>query len=321
LPSTSAPSELGPPRSRRRLLGIRLTVERRRRLVGLLFLLPVVIYICVLYGYPLVVNALTSFENYSISSFYTGKAPLDGLVNYRMLWHSGDLGQYVETTVIFTACSLAAQFGIGLALAVFFKHNFPLNSLLRSLLLLPWLLPVIVSATIYRWVLDQQYGVLNQVLLALHFIGHPVPWLDSGNAALASVILVNVWAGVPFNMVILFGGLQTIPEDRYEAAAIDGAGASQRFRYVTLPLLKPVTLVVLMLGLIYTLRAFDVIYVLTQGGPGNATQTLTTWSYLLTFQDYSIGEGAAVSNLLMVVIIILGLLYIRTTRETEASTS
>jgi multiple sugar transport system permease protein len=143
--------------------------------------------------------------------------------------------------------------------------------------------------------------------------------LDNGSAALASVILVNIWAGIPFNMVILFGGLQNIPEDRYEAAAIDGAGPWQRFRYITLPLLKPVTLVVLMLGLIYTLRAFDVIYVLTQGGPGNATQTLTTWSYVLTFQDYSIGQGAAVSNLLLVVVIVLGFVYLRTARNTEGS--
>jgi multiple sugar transport system permease protein len=222
--------------------------------------------------------------------------------------------------VLFTVGSLVFQFGIGLALAVFFRRVFPLGGVLRSLLLVPWLLPLVVSGTVWRWMLYNDSGVVNQTLLHLHLISQPIPWLVSTNVSLAAVTLVNIWVGIPFNLVILYGGLQAIPEQVYEAAALDGAGSWQRFTRITLPLLRPVTLVVLTLGLIYTVKVFDIIMIVTQGGPANSSQTLTIYAYNLSFRQLMFGRGAAVGNLLILVAIVFAGLYLRAIREDGSRT-
>ncbi|GAA3228900.1 carbohydrate ABC transporter permease [Dactylosporangium siamense] len=282
----------------------------------LAFVAPAWLYVAVFYLYPLATNVRMGFQDFTVTSFYTGVAPFVGLRNYREVFRDPAFAGTVTNTVLFTAGSLLLQFGIGLALAVFFKRNFPLGGALRSLLLVPWLLPLVVSGTAWRWILETDSGVLNRTLLNLHLVSEPVPWLASTDLSLTAVTLVNVWVGIPFNMVILYGGLQAIPAELYEAAQLDGAGAWQRFRRVTLPLLRPVTTVVLTLGLIYTLKVFDVIMVLTQGGPADSSQTLTTFSYDLSFQQLAFGHGAAVGNLLVLVAVVFAIGYLRAERRT-----
>jgi multiple sugar transport system permease protein len=161
--------------------------------------------------------------------------------------------------------------------------------------------------------------VLNEILHTLHLIGAPIPWLDSVHTAMIGVLLCNIWIGIPFNMVILYGGLQSIPGNLYEAAALDGAGRWTQFRRITLPMLRPVITVVLTLGLIYTIKVFDIIWVLTGGGPANATQTVTTYAYQLSFGGLAeFGLGAAAGNLLIVVALVFAVFYVRSSR-TEAS--
>ncbi len=275
------------------------------------FLAPAVAYVLLFFAYPLVQNIVMSLQHYTSASFYTGQAPYVGFANYTAIFHNSAFGSAVETTVIFVVASLFFQFTIGLALAVFFTRKFPLNALLRSLLLVPWLLPLVVSGTVFRWIFDANNGVLDQMLQSLHLISHPIYWLSNPGSALIAVIIVNVWVGIPFNMVILYGGLQGISESLLEAAELDGANAWQRFLYVSFPLLKPVTTVVLTLGLVYTIKVFDVIMVMTQGGPAGATQTLTIWAYNLSFINFNFGQGAAAGNLLILVALAFGVLYIR----------
>lgn len=284
------------------------------------FVVPVVVYVLFFYVYPLAANVKMGFQNYTVSSFYTGSAPYVGFANYRALFHDPQFATIVVNTVLFTIGSLAFQFTIGLALAVFFRRVFPLNGVLRSLLLVPWLLPLVVSGTVWRWMMYNDSGVINQTLLHLHLISQPIPWLVSTNMALISVIIVNIWVGVPFNMVILYGGLQALPEQVFEAAAIDGANAWQRFRLITLPLLRPVILVVLTLGLIYTVKVFDVIQIVTQGGPANSSSTLTTYAYNLSFSQLLFGQGAAVGNILILVAIVFAGLYLRAVRDPDGGT-
>lgn len=291
---------------------------RRRRLEEWLFLVPALVFLVLLFGYPVVYNVALSVRDYTVRSFYTGDADLIGLANYVSVVNDPIFPQALTNTVLFTVGSIVGQFVIGLGLALFFRRNFPLNRLLRALLLLPWLLPLLVSGTVFRWILDQDYGILNQVLLGLNVISEPVPWLASTQFALLSVILANIWVGIPFNMVLLYSGLQAIPAELYEAAAIDGATAWQRFWYVTLPMLRPVTAIVLMLGLIYTLKVFDLIMVLTGGGPANATQTMATWAYDVSFQDLTFGRGGAVGNLLVVIAFVFALIYLRSTRSSSS---
>jgi multiple sugar transport system permease protein len=223
-------------------------------------------------------------------------------------------GKAMLNTVLFTAGSIAGQFTIGLAIAVFFHRRFPLGGLLRSLLLLPWLIPLIVSGAVWRWILDQDSGALNRFLSGIG-LGHGHPgWLSTPQLALVSVIVVNIWIGIPFNTTILYGGLQDVPEELYEAAAIDGATGWRAFRYVTWPLLRPVVNVVLVLGVVYTIKVLDIILALTGGGPANATQTLATQAYHLSFSEFQFGQGAALGNVLIVISLAFALLYLRANR-------
>jgi multiple sugar transport system permease protein len=279
------------------------------------FMIPVWAYVLCFYVYPLVSNVKMGFQNYTVSSFYTGSAPFIGFANYTAVFRNPEFVPIVVNTVLFTIGSLAFQFSIGLALAMFFRRVFPLNGVLRSLLLVPWLLPLVVSGTVWRWMMYYDSGVINQTLLHLHLISQPIPWLVSTNMSLVSVIVVNIWVGIPFNMVILYGGLQALPEQVFEAAAIDGASGWQRFTRVTLPMLRPVILVVLTLGLIYTVKAFDVIMLVTQGGPAYSSQTLTTYAYNLSFNQLLFGQGAAVGNVLILVAVVFAGIYLRAVRD------
>jgi multiple sugar transport system permease protein len=205
------------------------------------------------------------------------------------------------------------QFLIGLALALFFRRNFPLSGFLRGLLLLPWLLPIIASSAIWKWLLDQDSGAINQVL---HVFGvAPVPWLSSPDLALVAVIGVNVWLGIPFNTTILYSGLQSVPEELYEAASLDGATGWKAFWHITWPSIRSVVSVVIVLGVVYTLKVVDLILGLTGGGPANATQTLATNAYHQSFVNFQFGIGAAVSNVLIVVSFVFAMVYLAISRK------
>ena len=271
------------------------------------------------FGYPIVENVLMGFEHYTTSTFFTGHAPWAGLANYRALLHSHVFSTAARNTLIFTVGSIAGQFTIGLGLAIYFQRKFPLSGLLRSLLLLPWLIPLLAATTIWKWMLDEDNGIVNRLLADVHLTSsHPGAhpgWLTSPSLALVSVILVNVWIGIPFNATILYGGLRDIPEHLYEAAALDGATGWRSFRYITWPLLRPVVNVVLVLGVVYTLKVVDIILGLTGGGPANATQTIATQSYQLSFVQFDFGQGAAAANILIVISLLFALLYLRANRR------
>ena len=286
----------------------------RNRAIEVLFMVPAVAYLVLFFGYPVVKNVVMGFQHYTSATFFTGIAPWVGFENYSEVLHSAVFSKTAVNTVLFTAGSIAGQFSIGLCLALYFQRRFPLSGVLRSLLLLPWLIPLIVSSAIWRWILDEDNGALNRVLTGLPLVGHP-GWLTSTSLALIAVILVNIWIGIPFNATILHSGLQDIPEELYEAASLDGATGWKAFRYITWPLLRPVVSVVLVLGVVYTLKVIDIILGLTRGGPANATQTIATQSYHLSFVDFDFGQGAAMGNLLIVVSLVFAAVYLRASRR------
>jgi multiple sugar transport system permease protein len=283
------------------------------------FLAPVTLYLALFYAYPLYRNVDLSLRNYTVRSFVQGDAPFTGLENYRTVFDDPTFAPALLHTVVFTAVCLIFQYAIGLALAVFFNQHFRLSATLRALFLVPWLLPLIVSASTWSWMLNSDSGIVNA---ALHAVGiGPVNWLTSPSWSLTSVIIANIWIGVPFNLVVLYSGLQSIPRSLYEAAAIDGAGAWQRFRSITFPLLRPVSAITLLLGLVYTLKVFDIIWIMTKGGPAGSSTTFATWSYQLGFGNLlpAFGPGAAVGNLLVVAALVFGLVYVRVQRKQDAS--
>jgi multiple sugar transport system permease protein len=302
--ATAAPPGSPPPR-----------VRRPRRWAAWGFLAPVTLYLAAFYAYPLYRNIELSLREYTVRSFVQGGAPFAGLDNYRTVLTDPAFVPTLTHTVVFTGASLAFQFTIGMALALFFHQHFPLSRTLRALFLVPWLLPLIVSASTWSWLLNSDSGLVNS---ALGVVGvGPVNWLTSPGWSLTSVIIANIWIGIPFNLVVLYSGLQAIPAEVYEASALDGATGWQRFWSITFPLLRPVSAITLLLGLIYTLKVFDIIWIMTKGGPTGSSATLATWSYRLGFGNLlpEFGPGAAVGNLLIVMALIAGLVYIRIERR------
>ncbi|MFI7014093.1 carbohydrate ABC transporter permease [Streptomyces sp. NPDC050164] len=279
------------------------------------FLAPVTLYLALFYAYPLYRNLDLSLRNYTVRSFVQGDAPFTGLQNYRTVFQDPAFGPALAHTVAFTAVCLVFQYAIGLALAVFFNQHFRLSATLRALFLVPWLLPLIVSASTWSWMLNSDSGIVNSLLSTVG-IG-PLNWLTSPSWSLTSVIIANIWIGVPFNLVVLYSGLQSIPSSLYEAAALDGAGAWRRFWSITFPLLRPVSAITLLLGLVYTLKVFDIIWIMTKGGPAGSSTTFATWSYQLGFGNLlpAFGPGAAVGNLLVVAALVFGLVYLRVQRK------
>ncbi|MEU4659842.1 sugar ABC transporter permease [Streptomyces sp. NPDC023723] len=289
-------------------------LRRRRRLTQWGFVAPAVVFMLLFFGYPLVRNVVMSFQHYTPKTFFTGESPFNGTDNWSNVFQDALFGKALWHTLVFTAGSLLGQFCIGLALAVFFNRRFPLNGVLRSLILLPWLVPMVVSGVVWRRILDQDTGVLNTFLDTVGLGSGHTPWLTSPDMALLSVILVNIWIGIPFNMVILYGGLQEIPKELHEAAALDGASAWRTFRSVTLPMLKPVVTVVLVLGFMSTVKILDLILALTDGGPADATQTLGTLTYQNSFVQLDFGAGAVVGNVLILISAVFAVFYLRANR-------
>jgi multiple sugar transport system permease protein len=295
----------------------KMSALQRENIKGLLFLVPAVVYFIVFYVYPIIYNITMSLERYTAKSFVTGEAPFIGLGNFKHLVSSPDFTTVIWNTVLFTVGSLFFQFTIGLAIALFHQQKFPLSSLLRSLILVPWLAPIIVSGAVWVRLLDMDYGIVNYVIRSLGLTSQHIAWLTDPHLALISVLIANIWIGIPFNMVILYSGLQDIPTELYDAAAIDGAGPIEKFRYITWPLLRPVSTVVLLLGAVGTIKVFDVIMSITRGGPANVSQILNTWAYSLSFNVLNFGLGAAASDILMLVVFILSLLYLYYTSRQE----
>ncbi|MGP3975022.1 carbohydrate ABC transporter permease [Streptomyces sp. 8N114] len=297
--------------------------QRRHRRIrstqwaGLAFLAPLLAYLLIFYAYPLYRNLELSVHDYTVRAFVMGDAEFTGLANYREVLTSDTFGLALRNTLLFTFVSIAAQYAIGLALAVFFRANFRLSGVLRAMFLVPWLLPLIVSGSTWAWMLAGDNGIVNAALEAFG-IGQ-INWLTDPDWALISVITANIWLGIPFNLVILHAGLQNIPEDLYEAAALDGANAWQQFWRVTFPLLRPVSAITLLLGLVYTLKVVDVIWIMTTGGPGNVSTTLAVWSYREAFgtgqPDFS--PAATVGNLLILMALAFGFVYLQLQRRQD----
>ena len=265
--------------------------------------------------YPVVYTVLLSFRAATMDTFVAGTMRLAGLDNYAAALRDSVFWLTVRNTLLFVVLSIVFQFGLGLLIALYFMARFPLKRVLLSLLLVPWLLPSIATANVFRFFFEQG-GLANATL---RWIGLPtVYWLSDARMALVATIVTNIWVGVPFNFVLLYGGLRAIPHDVYEAAAIDGATPARQFVHITVPLLKPVALTVLMLGTIYTFKVFDLVWLMTAGGPANASHLLSTYTYQEGFVVFNFGKAAASASLMLLMTMALTGVYLVLGRERGA---
>jgi multiple sugar transport system permease protein len=291
------------------------TVEKRqrrsrRRWEPYTFVLPAVLFLVIFAIYPVLTMVVLSFEQVNLGGLLTGITPFAGLQNYQQVISDSVFQHGVVRSLIFTAASVVFQFIIGFLLALLFNQRFPLSRLLRGLVMMGWVLPIVVNATIFKWMMQQDAGIINYVLVALHLAAHAVPWLTDPRVALFSTIIANIWLGIPFYMAMLLAGLQGIPPTLYEAARVDGANGFQRVRYITVPCMRSPSLIVLMMGIIYTLNVFDLIYILTDGGPANATNVLPIYAYQQAFDYLNLGNGAAVTTLMFLFLLVVSFGYL-----------
>lgn len=285
--------------------------------VGILFALPAFVYMLIFVGYPIISNIVLSVQDVTVRNLARGTKNFVGLNNYIVLFRDEVFRLTISNTLKFTVYSLLFQFIIGFALAVFFNKNFSFAKPIRGLLMMPWMIPMTVTALIFKFMFSTDVGIINYLLHSLGIISENIEWLTNPNIALGCVIFANVWIGIPFNTILLSTGLTTIPQELYESAAIDGANGFQRFIKITLPLLRPTIESVLVLGFIYTFKCYDLIYVMTSGGPVNSTHLMSTYSYKLSFEMFDYSMGSAAANVLLVILLVVGMVYLKITMEGE----
>ena len=277
------------------------TTERRRSLLGwltesrnglgFLFMLPAAVFLLCFLTYPLALGVWLGFTDTKIGR--TGV--FIGLENYQWLWHDRVFWMSVFNTLLYTTVASVLKFLLGLWLALILNENLPFKSFFRAVILLPWVVPTVLSALAFWWIFDSQFSIISYVLMKWGLISAPINFLGEPWNARWSVIAANVWRGIPFVAISLLAGLQTIPASLNEAAALDGATSWQRFRRITLPLLTPIIAVVMTFSVLFTFTDFQLIYVLTRGGPVNATHLMATLSFQRAIPGGQLGEGAAIA--------------------------
>jgi multiple sugar transport system permease protein len=265
--------------------------ERREWLFALGLLTPACFMLAVFVAYPFGRGIWLSFSDTLIGR----EGSFVGLSNFVKLWHDSIFQRTTQNTFIYTGLATVLKLALGMAVALMLNMLIGFKRILRASMLLPWIIPTVLSTLAWKWMFDPTFSIVNWVLYSVGFVNARVDWLGGPVAAMGSVILVNAWRGMPFFAITLLAGLQTINPDIHEAAAIDGASAWQRFWRVTWPLLMPVTMVVMLFSVIQTFADFQLVYILTGGGPANSTHLFATYAYQIGIQTGKLGEGAATS--------------------------
>jgi multiple sugar transport system permease protein len=263
-----------------------------RNVLGLLFMLPAAAVLLVFLTYPLALGTWLGFTDARI-----GRAgEWIGLENFEFLWNDAVTRLALFNTLFYTVVASVIKFGLGLWLALLLNKHLPLKALFRAVVLLPFIVPTALSALAFWWIYDAQFSVISWALTRMGLIHKYIDFLGDPWNARFSTIAANIWRGVPFVAITLLAGLQTISPSYYEAASLDGASAWQQFRHVTLPLLTPIIAVVMTFSVLFTFTDFQLIYVLTRGGPLNATHLMATLSFQRAIPGGNLGEGAAIAT-------------------------
>jgi multiple sugar transport system permease protein len=271
--------------------GLLSRISESRNILSFGFMLPAAALLLVFLTYPLGLGIWLGFTDARIGR----PGIFIGFENYEYLWDDAVFWLSVFNTVLYTVSASILKFALGLWLALLLNEKLPFKSFFRAIVLLPWVVPTVLSAIAFWWIYDSQFSILSWALMEFGIIDRPVNFLGDPENARASVIAANIWRGIPFVAITLLAGLQTIPQSLYEAATLDGASKWQLFRHVTLPLLTPIIAITMTFSVLFTFTDFQLIYVLTRGGPVNATHLMATLSFQRGISGGQLGEGAAIA--------------------------
>jgi len=287
--------------------------QRSRLRMGLLFTLPAVIILLAVLAYPIVSSFILSFQRVRLGA---GGIVTEfvGLENYAKIFHDAAFRNAFTNSVYFTFIEVAAVIILSLGLALILNHPLGRPAIYRVILLIPWALAPVANAVLWKWIYNANYGVLNAIVVGLGLSETGIVWLGSPFLALNMILIADVWKAIPFITLLLLAGLQNIPRHLYKAALMDGATGWQQFIHITLPGMKTSMIISIVLQSIWALKVFDLVFVLTKGGPADGTVLLNFLSWRVTFNYLNIGYGAAIADVLFVLMLLLALAYIRALR-------
>ncbi|WP_369017598.1 sugar ABC transporter permease [Thermatribacter velox] len=288
--------------------------RRKEAYFAWLLILPAFVFIGIIIFYPMALSFYMSLFQIDLTRRAMG-TPFVGLRNYLEILKSSYFWESMGRTAYFTVVSIALEMVAGFLIALLLNEKFRGRGMLRSLLLLPWALPITVDAIMWKWIFNANYGAFNALLTQIGILDSYRPWLTNPWSAMHCVIIADVWKVTPLVALLLLAGLQTIPRELYEAAVVDGATWRSYLFRILIPLLTPTFLVVLVLRTLDAFRVFDIIYIMTQGGPANATKVISFLTYQEAFKFLHFGRGAALAYIITLVVALLALMYTRTMRR------
>lgn len=286
-------------------------MHKKDNLFAISLIIPALILLGILIIYPLINAIYLSFHSKLI---YEAKGEFVGFLNYIKTLQSSSFWHSLKISFIWTTTTVTIQIIIGVIASLFLNEEFKGRTLARALVILPFFIPTIAASLTMRWLFNASYGIINGLLLSFHIIDTPISWLGGPRLALITIIGIGIWRFFPFVVINVLARLQTIPPQLYEAARVDGANIFQQFFYITLPQLKEVILIVFLLRWIFMFKKFDIVYLLTGGGPGAATEVLPILAYRRAFEAMQLGKGATLSMLIFMITFIFIMLYMNVTK-------
>ena len=293
-----------------------MNLKTKKKIAPYLYVMPVLILLLIMYGYPLIKSIIMSLQDYKLTS--SGSAPFNDFANFKKMFSDTDFLLLLKNSLIYVIISVVAQFVLGLILALCLKTKFRGRGIYQSIVFLPWAFSSFVVGLMFRWSFNGEYGVVNDILMKMGIIKENVAWLGTPGLSLAVVIIAMIWMGIPFFGIMILAALQSVPDDIYEAADIDGCGMFRRFFSLTLPYIKPTIIMTVLLRTIWIFNSFDLIVIITGGGPVNYSQTLPSYMYSKAFASYDFGLASAFGVLLIVILGIYAVLFLKLSNYDKA---
>ena len=290
-------------------------MSRRKKMEPWYYVGPIFLLLVIMFGYPLIKSVVMAFQNYKLGN---ANVYFNDFANFHKMFGDKDFLLLLKNSVVYVVVSVFGQFIGGLILALCLRDKFKGRGIYQSIVFLPWAFSAFVVGLVFRWSFNGEYGVVNDVLMKLGIIKKGIAWLGTPGLSLVVVILAMIWIGIPFFGIMILAALQSIPDEIYEAADMDGCGMFRKFFSLTLPYIKPTVIMTILLRTIWIFNSFDLVVIVTQGGPANYSQTLPSYMYTKAFSGYDFGLAGAFGVLLMVILSVYAVLFLKLSNYDKA---
>ena len=290
-------------------------MSRRKKMEPWYYVGPIFLLLVIMFGYPLIKSVVMAFQNYKLGN---ANVYFNDFANFHKMFGDKDFLLLLKNSVVYVVVSVFGQFIGGLILALCLRDKFKGRGIYQSIVFLPWAFSAFVVGLVFRWSFNGEYGVVNDVLMELGIIKKGIAWLGTPGLSLVVVILAMIWIGIPFFGIMILAALQSIPDEIYEAADMDGCGMFRKFFSLTLPYIKPTVIMTILLRTIWIFNSFDLVVIVTQGGPANYSQTLPSYMYTKAFSGYDFGLAGAFGVLLMVILGVYAVLFLKLSNYDKA---